>query len=59
MPGDETFEVLEQQPGVVPLGLQLSDLLVLLQDLLPSLVQLLRQCREFLKRKTACFYLGS
>ena len=50
MPGDETLEVLEQQPGVVPLGLQLSDLLVLLQDLLPSLVQLLRQGREFLKR---------
>ena len=33
--------MLQQQPGVVPLSLELSDLLILLQDLLPGLVQLL------------------
>ncbi len=41
--------MLEQEPGVVALGLELGDLLVLLQDLLPRLVQLLRQRRELLQ----------
>ena len=37
-------------PGVVPLGLELGDLLLLLQQLLPAGVQLLGQCGKLLNK---------
>ena len=51
MPRDETLEVLEEKPRVVALRLQLADLFVLVQHLLARGVQLLRDGREFLKKK--------
>ena len=51
MPRDEALEVLEQQPRVVALRLQLADLLVLVQHLLARRVQLLRDGRELLKKR--------
>ena len=46
---DKTFQVLEQEPRVVPLGFQLRDLFILLQYVLAGLVQLFRQGRKFLE----------
>ena len=43
--------MLEQQPRVVALRLQLADLLVLVQHLLARRVQLLRDGRELLKKR--------
>ena len=51
VPRDETLEVLEEEPRVVALRLQLADLLVLVQDLLARRVQLLRDRRELLKKR--------
>ena len=48
--GHKALQMFEQESSVVPLRLQLRDLLILLKNLLASLVQLFGQCGEFLKK---------